>query len=94
MPVPKRKTSKARRDQRQSTKFLRPHAITFCTNCSEPLVPHIVCAHCGFYKGRKIIATKGERTVKRVEIARERQAKQTPPQAGPGTEGHEQNDTQ
>lgn len=65
MPVPKRKTSKARRDQRQSTKFIRPEAITSCANCQAPVNPHVVCAECGFYKGRKIMATKLDRQTKR-----------------------------
>jgi len=67
MPVPKRKTSKARRDQRASTKFIRPQAIVSCSNCSEPLSPHQACAACGFYKGVKVLRTRKERGLKRVE---------------------------
>ena len=65
MPVPKRKTSKARRDQRQSTKFIRPKALVFCTNCTEPMNTHQACMRCGYYKGRKIFATKLDRTLLR-----------------------------
>lgn len=65
MPVPKRKTSKARRDKRQSCKFIRPKALTLCANCKDPLNPHQACARCGFYKGRKVFATKLDRTLKR-----------------------------
>ncbi len=95
MPVPKRKTSKARRDQRQSTKFIRPHAITACSNCNHPLVPHEVCSQCGFYKGRKIMTTKLERNLKRGESRRVQQAKkmagQTQEQDGHSS-GSEQSD--
>ncbi len=70
MPVPKRKTSKARRDQRSSSKYIRPQAITGCLNCSAPLAPHTVCSECGFYKGKKILITKLERTLKRGESRR------------------------
>ncbi len=68
MPVPKRKTSKSRRDKRQSTKFLRPQAITMCNNCGHPLLPHQACESCGFYKGIKVITTKRDRLVKRGEV--------------------------
>ena len=67
MPVPKRKTSKARRDQRQSCKFIRPQSIAGCSNCESPNLPHQVCKDCGFYKGRKVLATKIERALKRGE---------------------------
>lgn len=75
MPVPKRKTSKARRDQRASTKFIRPQAITKCLNCEHPINPHQVCFECGFYKGKKIMTTKLERAIKRGEVRRAQQAK-------------------
>ena len=68
MPVPKRKTSKARRDQRSSTKFIRAQAITACSNCASPLNPHQACLHCGFYKGKKVLTTKLERVLKRGEV--------------------------
>ncbi|MGC2310717.1 MAG: 50S ribosomal protein L32 [Candidatus Babeliaceae bacterium] len=65
MPVPKRKTSKSRRDQRSASKHIKPQAITGCTNCKEPLMPHQVCESCGFYKGRKVLITKKERALRR-----------------------------
>lgn len=74
MPVPKRKTSKSRRDKRSSTKFIRPQAITACQNCQEPLSPHQACPTCGYYKGKKVIATKLERTIKRTEQRSSQQA--------------------
>ncbi len=67
MPVPKRKTSKARRDQRQSCKFIRPQSITKCSNCENPLGTHQACAECGFYKGKKVLTTKADRALKRGE---------------------------
>lgn len=71
MPVPKRKTSKSRRDQRQSCKFIRPKALTECASCTEPLNPHQACGRCGYYKGRKIFITKLDRTLKKAARRRE-----------------------
>ncbi len=68
MPVPKRKTSKSRRDMRQSTKFIRPQALATCKQCNEPNLPHQACVECGYYKGRKVVTTKGERDVQRTQV--------------------------
>lgn len=73
MPVPKRKTSKARRDKRQSCKFIRPKAFCHCSNCEAPLNPHQACLTCGFYKGKKVLTTKQDRLT-----ARALQAQKTP----------------
>ncbi|MCC8069612.1 MAG: 50S ribosomal protein L32 [Ruminococcus sp.] len=56
MAVPKRKTSKARRDKRRSNVWkLNARAFSKCTNCGELTVPHRVCKNCGFYKGVEVI---------------------------------------
>jgi len=65
MPVPKRKTSKSRRDKRQSCKFIRPKAFTVCSNCTEPVSTHTLCHLCGFYKGRKVLLTRQDRSARR-----------------------------
>lgn len=88
MPVPKRKTSKRRRDMRQSTKFIRPQAITSCKQCNEPNLPHQACTECGYYKGRKVLTTKNERTLVRQEV-RAAAAKKASPQ---GHEAHDHED--
>ena len=67
MPVPKRKRSKARRDKRFANKGIKVKAITGCPNCTAALVPHVACQKCGFYKGVKVLATKADRKLKRVE---------------------------
>ena len=60
MAVPKRKTSKSRRDKRRSHHALKmPHYIS-CPNCGEPILPNRVCPHCGYYKGRKVLNLEEE----------------------------------
>ncbi|MDY3051803.1 MAG: 50S ribosomal protein L32 [Ndongobacter sp.] len=57
MAVPKRKTSKARRDKRRASSYrLNTLATTVCPNCGEPKLPHRVCGNCGYYKGKEIVA--------------------------------------
>lgn len=56
MAVPKRKTSKARRDKRRSNVWkLDAPALSVCSNCGELKAPHKVCKNCGFYKGVEVI---------------------------------------
>ncbi|MCL2088209.1 MAG: 50S ribosomal protein L32 [Oscillospiraceae bacterium] len=56
MAVPKRKTSKARRDKRRSSVWkLNVPAFSRCTGCGELKTPHRVCDVCGYYKGQEIL---------------------------------------
>lgn len=59
MAVPKRKTSKARRDKRRSSHWkLDEPGIVACPNCGEYRMPHRVCRACGYYNGRKVLEVK------------------------------------
>ena len=60
MAVPKRKTSKARRDKRRSHDALVAPAASLCPQCGATKQPHRVCASCGSYKGRTIVAVEEE----------------------------------
>ena len=56
MAVPKRKTSKARRDKRRSNVLkLQTPNFSRCPQCGELKVPHRVCGNCGYYKGVEVI---------------------------------------
>ena len=68
MPVPKRKRSRARRDSRFANKGLKVKVIAACSQCKAAILPHQVCKECGFYKGAKVLKTKADRIVKRVEL--------------------------
>ncbi|MAI25987.1 MAG: 50S ribosomal protein L32 [Spirochaeta sp.] len=57
MAVPKRKTSKAKKNKRRSHDGLTSSPRSTCPQCGAPKRPHRVCAACGSYKGRTIIET-------------------------------------
>lgn len=79
MPVPKRKRSKARRDKRFANWGMKPKSFTACANCNDPIMPHVACKSCGFYKGQKVLRTKTERAEVRTELKKAKQeAKGTP----------------
>lgn len=54
MAVPKRKTSKARRDKRRATHAIGATPVNTCENCGQPKRPHRVCPTCQTYKRREI----------------------------------------
>lgn len=55
MAVPKHRKSKARRDTRRAQNVrLSAASLSLCPQCKRPKLPHRVCIHCGFYKGREI----------------------------------------
>ena len=57
MAVPKRKTSKARRDSRRSANWkLSIPGIVECPQCHEPKLPHRVCPNCNYYDGKEVVA--------------------------------------
>ncbi|MHB8296596.1 MAG: 50S ribosomal protein L32 [Acidimicrobiales bacterium] len=56
MPVPKKKTSKAKtRSRRASNWRLEAPAISTCPQCRRTKRPHVVCPNCGWYGGRQAI---------------------------------------
>ena len=54
MAVPKRKTSKARRDKRRATHKLEAPRVNTCPQCGSPKRAHRVCPTCGTYRGREV----------------------------------------
>jgi large subunit ribosomal protein L32 len=61
MAVPKRKTSKARRDKRRANWKLFIPGMIECPQCHEYTQPHTVCAKCGYYDGKLVVDhTKAE----------------------------------
>lgn len=61
MAVPKRRTTRAKRDQRraQHDKVTAPN-LSECPNCGDVTIPHRVCRSCGHYKGRLVVEVKQE----------------------------------
>ena len=58
MGVPKKRTSKMRRDRRRAANNnlkVAPQYI-LCPKCREPIQPHRACAACGTYNGREVVA--------------------------------------
>lgn len=55
MAVPKRRTSRARRDKRRAHDALKAPTAGVCPRCGEPKLPHRVCGACGTYRDRQVM---------------------------------------
>ena len=60
MALPKHKISKARKRKRRSHLSLSAAGTAVCPNCKRHKQPHHICGHCGYYKGRPIVALEEE----------------------------------
>jgi large subunit ribosomal protein L32 len=62
MAVPKRKTSKSKRNKRRTHQKLSPIYVSTCPECNEPTQPHHACPKCGFYRGRLVVKVDTDET--------------------------------
>lgn len=60
MGVPKRKTSKARRDKRNAHRGLATPSLAPCPKCNEQRLPHRICPACGHYRDRLVLELEEE----------------------------------
>ena len=55
MAVPKRRTSKSKRDMRRAQSKLTVPLLVPCPQCHELKPTHRVCLNCGYYKDREVL---------------------------------------
>jgi large subunit ribosomal protein L32 len=58
--VPKRKTSKSRRDKRRAQHGIEAPRVNVCPNCGQPKQPHRLCPTCKTYRGRDVEPLRGD----------------------------------
>lgn len=75
MPVPKKRRSKARRRRYHAYFKVTPAGTVKCGNCGEQILPHSICQSCGFYKGKKVLVTKAEKSAARKARKQEEEKK-------------------
>lgn len=54
-PVPKKKTSKSKRNMRRSHHALSAPQLSECAQCGSKKLSHHVCPSCGYYAGRQVL---------------------------------------
>jgi len=81
--VPKQRHTKSRRNKRRMHLFAKVPVLVRCPKCGKPVLPHIVCPNCGYYKGEEVIdvlakLTKKERKKREKEMkAKEKEEAET-----------------
>jgi large subunit ribosomal protein L32 len=58
MPLPKRRHSRTRGKKRRTHYKMAVPTRSVCPQCRK--LPHQICPHCGFYKGREVLTVEGE----------------------------------
>ena len=74
MAVPKKKTTRGRRNNRRMHIHLKAASLIACPKCGKPVLSHIICAECGYYKGKEAVdvlkkLTKKDKKNKEKELA-------------------------
>lgn len=72
MAEPKKRLTSSRSGNRQSHDSLVVKNLTVCEHCKSRILPHRVCLTCGYYRGKKVIELKDEKTQKK-NLAKELQ---------------------
>jgi large subunit ribosomal protein L32 len=72
--VPKKRHTSGSRNQRRMHLKARTFSVTLCKKCGKDVMPHTVCANCGYYKDSMILdvmakLTRKEKKQKEKEIA-------------------------
>jgi len=57
MPLPKKKTSKSKKNMRRSHDHVSVPNFVYC-ECGEATLPHTICPGCGTYRGRTYVVNK------------------------------------
>jgi len=73
MPNPKHRNTSSQRNRRRSHIKLKKQKLFSCPKCGEAILPHHICAFCGYYNGREIIDVlakleKKEKKIKAKEL--------------------------
>ena len=59
--------------------FVKNRSLSSCQKCGKPVLPHTVCANCGYYKGIEVVdvmkkLTKKEKKQKEREMRAKEEA--------------------
>lgn len=55
MAEPKKRLTSHRSGNRRSHLAVKPKSLSVCPQCKKPLIPHRVCANCGFYNSIDVL---------------------------------------
>ena len=59
-----KKHTKGKRNARRSHLALTKTFLPICSKCGKAVLPHHICAYCGFYNGKEVIDVMAKLTKK------------------------------
>ncbi len=62
MSVPKQRHTKGRQSRRRANIKITAKKLVVCSHCKKMIKTHEICAYCGFYKGKEVVAVKKKKT--------------------------------
>ncbi len=68
MAHPKWNTTRGKRNKRRMHIFITPPALSVCPKCGQPILPHIACLNCGYYKTNAVIDVMKKLTKKEKKL--------------------------
>lgn len=60
MGLPGHRRTSSHKRRRASHFALKPSNFTTCSHCKQAILPHQVCPHCGYYRGRQVLKFKNK----------------------------------
>ena len=77
MSVPKKKRTRGSKKRRASHFAIKKVKTVLCKKCSNPKLPHVVCAVCGTYKDKEVLKSQlDKKEEKRLAKEKAKQAAQ------------------
>ena len=68
MAVPRHHMAKGKQLRRRSHLALKPLKLVDCPQCKKKTLPHLVCKHCGFYRGKEVVNVLAKELKKKEKI--------------------------
>ena len=75
MAVPRHSHTRSKVGKTRMHKYIKNVALALCPKCSKPILSHVACKNCGYYKGKEVINVLGKLT-KKEKKNREKEIKQ------------------
>jgi large subunit ribosomal protein L32 len=81
MGLPAKRRTKQSKRERASHFALKKFTLSVCSHCKRKIRPHVVCQHCGYYKGRQVlkITSKVEKRAKKAKVSSRAKSETTEP---------------
>lgn len=70
---PKKRHSRQRKGKRRASIHLKTSKTVLCPNCQTPILPHTICKHCGYYKGKEVIKIVTKEEKEKIKAAKSEQ---------------------